>query len=53
MINAGSLYIGNNHEYDPDYMPKVGEAIRRAMKKTESVIKVNRSIERITNARKV
>ena len=52
MINAGIdlLCLGNNLNYDPDYIPKAVEAIRRAIEKDRiSHDKVNRSIERITN----
>ena len=52
MINAGIdlLCLGNNLNYDPDYIPKAVEAIRRAIEKNRiSYDKVNRSIERITN----
>ena len=55
MINAGVdlLCLGNNLNYDPNYIPKAVEAIRSAIEKDRiSLDKVNRSIKRITNLKK-
>ena len=52
MINAGSdlLCLGNNLDYDPEYIPKAVNAIRRSIENNRiSIDRINQSINRITS----
>ena len=55
MINAGVdlLCLGNNLEYDPDYIPKAVNAIKRSIEKnTISIEKLHQAIKRINTLKK-
>ena len=52
MINAGIdlLCLGNNLDYDPEYIPKAVNAIRRSIENNRiSIDRINQSINRITS----
>ena len=52
VINAGIdlLCLGNNLDYDPEYIPKAVNAIRRSIEKDRiSIDRINQSINRITS----
>ena len=52
MINAGIdlLCLGNNLDYDPEYIPKAVNAIRRSIEKDRiSIDRINQSVNRITS----
>jgi len=55
MINSGIdlLCLGNNLNYDPDYIPKAVRAIRSAIEKNRiSTERINESIDRIASLKK-
>ena len=55
MINSGIdlLCLGNNLNYDPDYIPKAVKAIRSAIEKNRiSTERINESIDRIASLKK-
>ena len=52
MLNAGIdlLCLGNNLDYDPEYIPKAVNAIRRSIENNRiSIDRINQSINRITS----